>query len=236
MTFSVVPLHQDIHRHIRLNSRLSFDEFSDRQLFALSVHEFPRASSEYPLLFVKDSETGQFKAVALLGLTPGENLYAVPGTAKPNYWPQALSNYPLVLIADPNNQSQFSIGLQTASPLVNDTEGELLFDEQGQETAFLIQKKQNLLKAYEQQQITDAFAVLLAELNLLQAQKFSVDIKGQSFELNGLYIINEQQLLQLPAEQFNDLRQRGFLPAIYAQLNSLHQFNRLAARKAQAMA
>jgi len=234
MTFQVVPLHQDIHRQIKLSTQLSFAEFGDRHLFPVSVHEFSRASTEYPVVFVKDSETGQFKAVILLGLIPGENLYADAKASKPNYLPQALLNYPLVLIADANNDGQFQIGLHTASVLVNETEGQALFDAQGQETTFLVKRKQALLQTFEQQQVTDAFASLLAELNLLQAQSFSVEIQGNTNQLNGIYIIDEQALKNLPTAQFDDLRQRGFLPSIYAQLNSLHQFNRLAARKAQA--
>lgn len=233
MTLQVVPLHQDIHRDIRLSTELSFTEFADRHLFPIAVHEFSRASSEYPVVFVKDSETGQFKAVILLGLVPGENLYATQPASPPNYYPQALRNYPLVLIADPQQPDQFQVGLQTASALVNDQKGEVLFDDQGQETAFLAKRKQGLVQTFEQQQVTDAFAALLAGLNLLQAQSFSVDIQGKTLQLNGIYIINEQALQQLSSPQFDDLRQRGFLPSIYAQLNSLHQFNRLAARKVQ---
>lgn len=232
MTFQVVPLRQDIHRHLKLNTQLSFAEFSDRHLFPIAVHEFSRASTEYPVVFVKDSETGQFKAVVLLGLEAGENLYALSGTSQPNYLPQALLNYPLVLIADPTQPDQFTVGLHTTSDLVNETQGQPLFDVQGQETPFLTKRKQALIQSFEQQQVTDAFAVLLADLNLLHAQSFSVDIQGKTSQLNGIYIVNEQALQQLPSAQFEDLRQRGFLPAIYAQLNSLHQFNRLAARKA----
>jgi len=232
MTFQVVPLHQDIHRHIRLNTQLSFAEFSDRHLFPVSVHEFSRASTEYPVVFVKDSETGQFKAVILLGLMPGENLYAAKGAVQPNYLPQALQNYPLVLMADPNRSGQFTIGLHTTSVLVNESEGQALFDAQGQETPYLQKRKQALIQSFEQQQVTDAFAALLAEMNLLQAQSFSVEIQGQTNQLNGIYVISESVLQQLPVAQFDDLRQRGFLPSIYAQLNSLYQFNRLAARKA----
>jgi len=234
MTLQVVPLHQDIHRHIRLSTQLSFAEFSDRHLFPVSVHEFCRASTEFPVVFVKDSETGQFKAVILLGLVPGENLYAGVGASQPNYLPQVLQNYPLVLLADPKNAGQFTIGLHTTSGLVNESAGQLLFDAQGQETPFLHQRKQALIQTFEQQQVTDAFAALLAELQLLQAQSFSVEIQGLTTQLNGIYIVNESALAQLPAAQFADLRQRGFLPSIYAQLNSLHQFNRLAARKAAA--
>lgn len=233
MTFQVVPLHQDIHQEIRLRTDLSFAEFSDRHLFPIAVHEFSKASTEYPVVFVKDSETGQFKAVILLGLVPGENLYATVPGVQPNYYPQALRNYPLVLMVDPRQTDQFKVGLQTTSALVNEQEGQTLFDAQGQETAFLVKRKQALLQTFEQQQVTDAFASLLAELNLLQAQSFSVEIHGKTNQLNGIYIIHEQALQQLPAVQFEDLRQRGFLPSIYAQLNSLHQFNRLAARKAQ---
>jgi hypothetical protein len=229
MSQPVVALHPDVHRHVRLTESRSFAPFAKQHLFPVSVHEFVRASSEFPLVFVKDSESGQFRAVALTGLVPGENLYG-SAAVSPNYLPQAVLNYPLVLLANPQQPDQFSIGLNTAASQVQVTDGEALFSE-GQETPYLTKRKQQLLQSFEQLQVTAAFIELLQQHELLQPQGFQFDLKGQQHQLNGIYIISEAKLNQLSAEVFADLRQRGFLPAIYAQLTSLHQLNRLAALK-----
>lgn len=234
MSQPVVALHPDIHRQVRLTETRSFAAFAHQHLFPVSVHEFVRASSEFPLVFVKDSESGQFRAVALTGLVPGENLYATAGVSA-NYLPQAVLNYPLVLLANPQQPDQFSIGLNTAAAQVQMHEGEALFSE-GQETPYLTKRKQQLLQSFEQLQITAAFIELLQQHDLLQPQGFQFDLKGQQHQLNGIYIISEARLNQLSAEVFADLRQRGFLPAIYAQLTSLHQLNRLAALKISQLA
>lgn len=229
MSQPVVALHPDVHRNVRLTESRSFAPFARQHLFPVSVHEFVRASTEYPLVFVKDSESGQFRAVALTGLVPGENLYAAAAVV-PNYLPQAIQNYPLVLMADPTQPDQFSIGLNTAATQVQLTDGEALFSG-GAETPYLSRRKQQLLQSYEQLQVSAAFITLLQQHDLLQAQGFQFDLKGQQHQLNGIYIISEAKLNQLAADVFADLRQRGFLPAIYAQLTSLHQLNRLATLK-----
>lgn len=234
MSQPVVALHPDVHSQVRLTESRSFQPFAKQHLFPVSVHEFVRASSEFPLVFVKDSETGQFRAVLLTGLVPGENLYA-NAQVSANYLPQAVQNYPLLLVADPAQPDQFSIGLNTAAANVQLTEGEALFDA-GQETPYLTRRKQQLLQSFEQLQVTAGFIDLLQQHDLLQAQGFQFDLKGQQHQLNGIYIINEARLNQLPAEVFADLRQRGFLPAIYAQLTSLHQLNRLAMLKISQLA
>lgn len=235
MAQHVVPLHQDIHRQLKLTTKPSYHEFADRHLLPLSVHEFCRASAEYPIVFVKDSESGQFKAVVLLSLKPGINLYAVDQASAPVYWPQALCNYPLVLIADPKLNDQYHVGIHTTSSQLNEQSGEALFTVSGEETPFLQHRKQALIQSFEQQQVTDAVIQLLLKLQLLQPYRFSIELQGESLQLDGIYSVSEQQLQQLSSVQFDELRQRGLLAAVYAQINSLHQFHRLAARHVQSV-
>ena len=94
------------------------------------------------------------------------------------------------------------------------------------------QRKQQLINSYDQLKITVAFIELLQQLDLLLEQSFTIEVNGETAHLNGLFIINEAKLNALPVEQFEDLRRRGFLPAIYSQLTSLHQLSRLAMLKA----
>ncbi len=46
-----------------------------------------------------------------------------------------------------------------------------------------------------------------------------------------IYLVSEQKLAKLANDEFISLRERGYLPAIYAHLGSLHQLQRLAALK-----
>lgn len=231
MSLPIVPLQNELHKTLKLTTSTTLAEFANQHMFPISVHEFVAAGAEFPVVFVKDASSEGLRSVVLTGLVPGENIYSA-FNALPTYLPQIVLNYPLVLIEDPQVENQFAIGINTSSPLVQTEQGELLFTAEGEETAYLQQRKQQLIKSYDQLKITAAFIELLQQLDLLLPQSFTIEVNGEVANLNGLFIINEQQLNALPVEQFEDLRRRGFLPAIYSQLTSLHQLGRLAMLKA----
>jgi hypothetical protein len=49
--------------------------------------------------------------------------------------------------------------------------------------------------------------------------------------INGCYVINEERLNALSMERFAELREKQYLPAIYAHLVSLAQIERLVMLK-----
>ncbi|MDZ7903062.1 MAG: SapC family protein [Rheinheimera sp.] len=112
MSLPVVPLHKDVHGALKLNASRNLNEFASQHMFPVSVHEFVRAGAEFPVVFVKDAASGQFRSVALAGLMPNENIYAVANVL-PTYLPLAVQNYPMVLIAEANVENQFAIGINT---------------------------------------------------------------------------------------------------------------------------
>jgi len=54
------------------------------------------------------------------------------------------------------------------------------------------------------------------------------------YEVEGVYIIDEEKLESLSDQEFLTLRQRGLIPLIYAHLTSLQQFGRLSRLQAEA--
>jgi hypothetical protein len=54
--------------------------------------------------------------------------------------------------------------------------------------------------------------------------------------INGCYVINEERLNGLSVEGFTDLRDKRYLPAVYAHLLSLAQIERLMTLKEERQA
>ena len=80
--------------------------------------------------------------------------------------------------------------------------------------------------------VTGAFVKMLLEKELLMSKTLQLDLVGESgLNLSGIYAIDEEKLKGLNDESFLDLRQRGFLPVIYAHLTSLNQVYRLSQKK-----
>lgn len=230
----IVPLRSDVHGKLKVRELGTFEHVKSAHMVPVTAHEFARLGAEYPIVFVKNSETGQFQSVALMGLKVGENLFADGDKWKGVFVPGAVRNHPFVLAPAGENKEQLMVGLIEDSPVVSEEEGNALFEESGEESEYLKAKKENLVGYLESEQMTRAFVSVLAEKDLLTSQNVSVNAGGEKINLGGVYIVDEKKLGELSEEDFADFRKRGFLPPLYAQLGSMHQFSRLAKMQAEA--
>lgn len=229
---AITPLNPQNHSGLKLAHDPSFAQVKNEHMLPVVVHEFNRLALDYPLVFVKHANTGAFQPVALTGLAAGQNLYYQLQGWQADSAPMIVRNYPLVLIEDAANPEQLLVGVNEASQLLNAEQGEALFNADGSESEFLIKRKKQLEDFYQSSQLTSVFVALLAELQLLQPQTLNVTIAQQKQQLTGLYFIDEQKLNALPAAQFEQLRQRGFLSLVYAHLLSLRNIERLVKKAA----
>lgn len=223
----IIALNNQEHKRLRVRPPSTFEYLANAHMLPLVVQECGHAGSDYPVLFVKNEEDGQFQLVALLGLSPGENLFVVDGQWHGLYMPAIIQNDPFKVITDQRNPDKLMIGLDTDSELVQETEGEALFDESGNETDYLKSRKDSLVQYFQDNRLTRAFGAVLAKLDLLITRDLIVRVGDHEINIAGLHTVDETRLSELPDENFNELRERGFLPAIYAQLFSLNQVHRL---------
>ncbi|MCW8125592.1 SapC family protein [Microbulbifer halophilus] len=229
----IVPLRSDVHGKLKVRELGTFEHVKSAHMVPVTAHEFSRLGAEYPIVFVKNSETDQFQSVALLGLKVGENLFVDGDKWKGVFVPGSIRNHPFVLAPAGENKEQMVVGLIENSPVLGEEEGNALFSD-GEETDYLKAKKENLVGYLESEQMTKAFISVLAEKDLLASQNVSVTAGGEKINLGGVYIVDEKKLGELSEEDFADFRKRGFLPPLYAQLTSMHQFSRLARMQAEA--
>ncbi|KZX54958.1 multidrug transporter [Halioglobus sp. HI00S01] len=223
-----VPLDPAIHSSTRVRPSPELSIAANQQVLPVVVHEFAQLSVEFPLVFLKHAETGQFQAVALLGLAEGENLMLQDGKWLGATLPGALQMSPFkLLMLDPNGE-RVTVGIDPESPMVSETEGEKLFDEAGELTEFMQNRRKGLEEYYQNGQVTRAFVSLLVEKDLLVSQTLNMDIDGEKIKVDGIYLVSEAKLRELSDEDILDLNRRGFLQAIHAHLISLRQANRLA--------
>ena len=230
----IVPLHSEGHGKLKVRELGSFEHVKNSHMVPVTAHEFIRLGAEYPIVFVKNSETGQFQAVALMGLKVGENLFVDGDKWLGVFVPGSIRNHPFVLAPSGQNQDQLMVGIIENSPLVNEEEGNALFTEAGEESDYLKAKKETLVNFLESDQMTRAFVNVLVEKELLIPQSLTVNAGEEKINLSGIYIVDEKKLNELSEEDFADFRKRGFLPPLYAQLGSLHQFSKLAKMQASA--
>ncbi|MCF1428059.1 MAG: SapC family protein [Shewanella sp.] len=232
MTQPITLLDSNKHGDLKID-KVDFGHLADQHIVPVTLHEIGRAAIDYPVVFVKNSETGEFQSVAMLGLKPGQNLMVKGGQWQSLYQPHVVRDYPLGVVLDPDDKDKVWIGIREASSAVGTEEGEALFNGT-EETDYLAARKKALIEHFQQDQASRTLVKVLADLDLFLPQTLTVEIKGEKRNINGIYLINEAKLNDLSDEQFSDLRKRGLLAPIFSHLTSLGQINRLARTEAQA--
>lgn len=228
----VIALNSGEHRQLRVSPPENFKYLENVHMLPLVAQECGHAGNEFPVAFVKDAQTDRFQLVAVLGLQEGENLFVSEGQWRGMYMPAIIQIEPFKLISDAYKPDELVAGLDTDSERVQESEGEALFDDAGNETEFLQRVKDSLGQYFQNQRYTLGFTAALSGLGLLVARDLSVKIGDQNTTISGLHIIDEEKLNALSDEHFAELRKQGFLAAVYAQMLSLNQIHRLARIKA----
>lgn len=234
MTAKIVALNNEAHKDLKVKNSASYDQAKEQHLSLLVAHEFAKAAIDYPIVFVKDPESGQFRAVAMLGLEPKENLFYSRSKWKGTYVPSTLRAYPFILGGEEGSE-QLALCIDESSKLVNKKDGEALFNEDGSESDYLNNRKALLSQLIDQNTITQQFVKFLADNELLAPQSLSLKLEdGSGHDLNGLYVINEKKLNELSDETYLEIRKRGYMGPIYAQLTSMNQLQNLGQLKVAA--
>lgn len=232
----VVPVDREQHRQLRIHqgaSRLGFARALNSMLMAAS--ELPVAALDYPCVFVPSGDTHTL--VAIVGLRDKENLMidAQGNWAEHAYVPAFVRRYPFVLAEQPGTDNM-TVCIDEAFDGLDTTQGEALFDAQGQATPYL-QQLQNFLLSFHQDMVkTGQFAQRLAELGLLVDRSIDFQLNGERLSVNGFKVVDEARLRALPPDTIQELFASGALGWVHAHLLSLNTTNKLGARLSERLA
>jgi hypothetical protein len=221
---------------VRLLAAGEVPEFAQRgNAIPISYTEFQPVARDYPIVFTSGDRGETFAAVAVLGVTAGENLFCEAGAWAPKmYVPAYARRYPFCMARVKVDQVERKDRLICVEKSrLDEAAGEALFDSAGQP----LEKwsaLQRLLSEYEAdlERSREACALLL-DYGLLEP--FSVQAKprdgGSALQLTGMHRVAEKKLEGLNAAQLKNLMRKGVLGRIYMHLLSLQNFARLLERK-----
>lgn len=230
----VVPVNKDRHAHKKVKIASDFQFASKFHIAYITTHEFARAASIYPLVFLEDQAQDAFRPVVLLGLDAGENLFVdAQGQWAASYIPAIIRRYPFAL-SKAAEADRYIVCVDEASTLISDTDGAAMFDEHGEPTQVIENVKRYLGELQQMDQVTHEFSQFLVQNNLLTPLNMRVNTANQGRNITGCYVINEERLNNFSDAKFLEVRAKGYLPAIYAHLISLAQIERLVTLKTPA--
>lgn len=224
-----VLLNFEKHGNLRLSEPKDFTSHKAENFVPVVFQEFYGLATEFPLVFVRNSKTGDFVPGAMMGLNKGVNLYCQTRDWQPAFVPTSFTLTPLsVSRLDPQSDDA-DIVIDEQSPLLSEIVGEPLFQTDGQATDYLKNRINHVVKVTQQSLQTVALCRNLAEKRLLTSHLLKLQHTENSpkYEVEGVFVIDEEVLEKLSIEEFQELRERGLLPLIYSHLTSLHQIGRL---------
>lgn len=227
----VIPLNNEHHANIKIQDNTDFSRFKNEHLIPLTAHDFIPLASEFAIVFVKNEETGEFTATAMMGMKAGVNLYCQNKHWEVPVTPASFLSSPLSLHTQNDNKENCFVCIDIDSPLISEKMGQALFSN-GEQTEYLQARTRHLVDVAEKFEQTKNIIQYLALKRLLTTKQLKINLsKGNQYAIDGLYVIDEKALNSLNDEDFSELRNKGLLPLIYAHLSSMHQVARLAKKQ-----
>jgi hypothetical protein len=221
-----VALDPSLHAGLGLPRALDYGFARGVAAIPISLAEIAPAAVWYPIVFLP-GETPT--PVAVVGLRDGENLFVGESGqwADGAYVPALVRRFPFVF-AEYGSGEGVTLCVE-AGILEPDAERPLFV---GDQPSRLVKQAMKFCTAcLAASRATDPFVALLVEHDLLAPRTVSVGTPdGRTVELGGFLSIDEHRFRALPDETFLALRRKGWMAAIYAQLNAALNWTRLADR------
>ncbi|TYL45816.1 SapC family protein [Marinomonas sp. IMCC 4694] len=231
MFSKLTPINKEQHANLKVKPIESFEFASKFHIASIMVHEFVRAASVYPIVFLEDKAQDEFRPVTLLSLDAGENLFVgEDGKWQASYVPAIIRRYPFALAKNPD-QDTFTVCVDEDSDYVSTEDGQPLFNEKGEPTEVIENVKRYLGELQQMEAFTKAFCHFLAENNLFTPLNMRVRAADQIKNVTGCYVINEERLNNLSDKKFLEIKEKRYLAPLYSHLTSLSQIERLALLK-----
>lgn len=228
---SIVPITLERHKLSKVKPIDSFIFAKGVNMASVMVHEFSRAASIYPIVFVEDKQNDVFKPVVLFGFEEGENLFIDDNNKwQSSYIPAIIRRYPFAL-AKTDEDGRYSVCIDEQSEFVNLSEGQSLFDADGKPAEVMERVKKYLAELQQMDAFTEEFCKFLSQKNMFTPLNMKVKVGNEIKNITGAYIINEERLNALSDETFLDMRTKKYIPVIYSHLSSLSQIERLMSFK-----
>ena len=233
-------LDRNKHRGLRLRTDASpVAAAAQMNAIFLTIAEFGDACKDYPILFLPagNGENGKplVAPVAVMGLKPAENLFVETGADGATVWtgryvPAMLRAYPFTMVQ--TGEEQWSVCIDRAWSGLSETDGERLFDDQGQATPFMTEL-QGFVERLEAEVIrTRSAGERLLELGLLQEKRFDATLPdGTPLSVDGFMAVNDKRLAELSDAEIIELHKTGLMGVLVTHQVSLGNMRALVERR-----
>lgn len=225
-----VALDRIKHRALRLDTTArNMTDMAGMNAFFLAGTEFGDACKEYPVVFVHAGQDDAGKAmvapIAVFGLQAGQNLCIDQDAWRVRYVPNMLRMYPFAMARVGQDQLVMCIDESWQG---FGTEGQALFDESGEPSAFTREVQQSLESFEQDVERTRLACQLLMDKGLLREMRFDATLgDGEKLAVDGFLTVDEAKLATMPDADLLAFHRNGLMGLIHAHQISLGNMTRL---------
>ena len=225
------------HKNLRVVTRPGAQYGDNVGIVMTFPTEYADIQREYPIFFRKDSNTGEYSSVALLGLTKDENLYLDGDRWDARYIPGIVARGPFLIGFQEREEGgemrrEPMIHVDMDHPRISEADGERVFLEQGGNSRFLDRMGAILKGINDGLGVSKAMFDEFTRLELIEPIKLEIKVDADAvYDLVGLHTISEPKLRNLGAEDLHRLHRTGFLQGAFLVMSSLGNLGRLVERK-----
>lgn len=235
----IQALNSETHRDLRVVVRRGAEFGEATHLVPVVADELRSLVLEYPVILIKDRESGKYSMCAMLGFEQGENLFLDGDEWDALYVPVHIRRQPFSLsyTAEKDGQpdpASLVIAVDLDSKRVQETEGERLFDEDGNQTDLLKNVNEVLAGVGTAGASNEAFINALVENDLIEPANLDVQFAGgEKKRFEGIYTVQDEGLNKIEGELLADLYKKGYLQAAWLMLASIANVRKLLLRRAK---
>jgi hypothetical protein len=193
-------------------------------------NEFSKVQREYPILFRKDSASGRFIPVALLGFEENENLFLnAHGTWSTRYIPLAMRQGPFMIgTQQQGEEERLVVYLDVKDSRLAQGAGSPLFNADGSSANALTEIRNVLAARHEGAARLDAMIDAFLKHELLERVVIEIDLaNGGTINFDAGYTVHIEKLIALKDDALTDLHRSGFLSLAYNVADSVNNIQDL---------
>lgn len=210
------------HKDLRVKTGYSA-EFGDNINTALIFPtEFTYIQREYPILFRRNT-SGEFQAIALLGLDKGENLFLDEPVWNARYVPAIQQRGPFLIgLHQREKDREPMVHVNLDNPRISKTDGEPVFLRHGGHSPLLEHTNRMLQIIYDGDELAKPMFAAFEEMGLIEAMEVQVNLDDRvQYKLPDFFTINQDRLEALDGTLLERLNRSGFLQLAILVVHSL---------------
>lgn len=213
-----MPLDSKAHANLALKKNFGLGFTREVNAVPINLIEMQQICHFYPIAFSPDDFA---TPVAILGLRDKENLFLKQdGSWEEAYIPAYIRRYPFIFSEVPDSD-QLTLCFDNVPEIVSKDGEQKFFDQDGKPSKLANDALEFCKSYHAAAQQTLLFSQALLEHDLLVERQVQINISSsQRINFSGFKIVDEQKLMELEPKKLAELRDKGWLAAIYAHLLS----------------